>query len=388
MYEYLRQRISKLECDVRELMNSSSSTTTALVVQDEGVSLNPVAQTINFTGTGVTVTNNGSSVATVDIPGGGGSVQADLDTIRGSNFVTITNSAGDDANLQEANINGEAGVMSSPDKVKLNGIETNATADQTGLEIVGLIDNELGSTAWQQGGNSGGSVNDLGVATSATQVEITNTAGSNASILAATNTTAGVMSASDKQAVGANTSSRHDAASADDNSLNFTGQAFSVNLSEDANNALELRVNGLYASGGSGGGASTFNVTIGTCEFKGEYVGSAPTITEQATNGIYDIVVPVNSSILWIDFKGNANDVNASGNITFNYDNSANATERRFDVTPFALIGGNANKPLNKYGSTDYVETQTVTANVTAIVIPNLGGTGTSQNHTFALTIK
>jgi hypothetical protein len=140
--------------------------------------------------------------------------------------------------------------------------------------------------------------------------------------------------------------------------------------------------------GGCGYLPGHFNVSIGTAQFKGVYMGSAPTISETATNGIYSIVESSNSSVMWLSFKGNADDVNVSGNLIFNYDNSANSTERRFDVTPFALVGGNADKPLNKFGTTDYVETQTVNTFVTSIIIPNLGGTGTTQSHTFALSIK
>ncbi|WP_306116432.1 MULTISPECIES: hypothetical protein [unclassified Roseovarius] len=39
---------------------------------------------------------------------------------------------------------------------KLNGIETGATADQTGSEIVSAIDAELGGSTWQSGGGGGG----------------------------------------------------------------------------------------------------------------------------------------------------------------------------------------------------------------------------------------
>lgn len=43
------------------------------------------------------------------------------------------------------------------DGTKLDGIETGATADLTGAEIVTLLNNELGDTDWQTGGTSGGS---------------------------------------------------------------------------------------------------------------------------------------------------------------------------------------------------------------------------------------
>lgn len=51
-----------------------------------------------------------------------------------------------------------AGFMSAADKTKLDGIEGNATADQTGAEIVSAIDAQLGSTDWKSGGGGGGDV--------------------------------------------------------------------------------------------------------------------------------------------------------------------------------------------------------------------------------------
>jgi hypothetical protein len=53
-----------------------------------------------------------------------------------------------------------AGLMTGTDKSKLDGIESGATADMTGAEIVAAIDAELGSTTWQSGGGGGGSYTD------------------------------------------------------------------------------------------------------------------------------------------------------------------------------------------------------------------------------------
>ena len=49
-------------------------------------------------------------------------------------------------------------ALTQAERNKLAGVETGATADQTGAEIVGLIDDQLGGTAWQGGGGSTGSV--------------------------------------------------------------------------------------------------------------------------------------------------------------------------------------------------------------------------------------
>lgn len=50
-----------------------------------------------------------------------------------------------------------AGFLSPADKAKLDGIETRATADQTGAEIVAAINSQLGSSSWQLAGGSGSS---------------------------------------------------------------------------------------------------------------------------------------------------------------------------------------------------------------------------------------
>lgn len=52
--------------------------------------------------------------------------------------------------------------FTSSEKTKLSGIESNATADQTGAEIVSSINTELGSTDWQSGGGGGGNVSNTG----------------------------------------------------------------------------------------------------------------------------------------------------------------------------------------------------------------------------------
>lgn len=48
-------------------------------------------------------------------------------------------------------------AFTTAQETKLAGIETGATADMTGAEIVSAIDTQLGSTTWQGGGGGGGS---------------------------------------------------------------------------------------------------------------------------------------------------------------------------------------------------------------------------------------
>jgi len=68
----------------------------------------------------------------------------------------LASSTGADATLPEVVAAGNSGLMTGTDKTKLNGIETGATADQSGAEIVTAIDTQLGSTDWQGGGGGGG----------------------------------------------------------------------------------------------------------------------------------------------------------------------------------------------------------------------------------------
>lgn len=57
--------------------------------------------------------------------------------------------------------NENTNAFTDGEKTKLAGVEENATADQTGGEIVNAINTQLGSTDWQSGGGGGSEVNDL-----------------------------------------------------------------------------------------------------------------------------------------------------------------------------------------------------------------------------------
>ena len=85
--------------------NNSSDTITinaaggALTIQDEGVSSNQDATTINFVGAGVTVTGDGSSTKTVTIPGGGGGGSG-LQARTTANTATASIADGASANIE------------------------------------------------------------------------------------------------------------------------------------------------------------------------------------------------------------------------------------------------------------------------------------------------
>lgn len=79
---------------------------------------------------------NGSSWAPVAAPSG--TTNLGIGTIT-STTVPVTSSTGTDATLPAAT-QSDAGVMSSTDKTKLDGVETGATADQTAAEIRTLVE--------------------------------------------------------------------------------------------------------------------------------------------------------------------------------------------------------------------------------------------------------
>lgn len=82
----------------------------------------------------------------------GASGSTDLGNSVAAGTVTVTSSTGDDTILPAATTS-NAGVMTGADKTKLDGIETAATADQTGSEIAALLDTEIGDTDWRTGGS-------------------------------------------------------------------------------------------------------------------------------------------------------------------------------------------------------------------------------------------
>lgn len=70
-----------------------------------------------------------------------GNITTNLSTTQTATTVDVASSDGTDATLPQAIASGNAGVMSGADKAKLDGIEANATADQTDSEIKTAYEN-------------------------------------------------------------------------------------------------------------------------------------------------------------------------------------------------------------------------------------------------------
>ena len=64
--------LTDLDLDNNDLLNVGSGGGGGVATEDEGISVDPAATTLNFVGAGVTATDAGSNVTTVTIPGGGG----------------------------------------------------------------------------------------------------------------------------------------------------------------------------------------------------------------------------------------------------------------------------------------------------------------------------
>lgn len=107
-----------------------------LIVQDEGTQILAAAAALNFVGAGVTVTDGGSSVATITIPSGTAawgditgtlSAQTDLQSALNAKQATITDS--DDITEGATNL-----FMTSGERTKLGNIATAATANAKASE--------------------------------------------------------------------------------------------------------------------------------------------------------------------------------------------------------------------------------------------------------------
>jgi hypothetical protein len=119
-----------------------------------------------------------------------------LSATHSSASVLLVSDTGTDATINAATAS-LAGVMAAADKAKLDAIEAAATADQTGAEIVALLNTELGGTGWQGSGGAGGATN-LSMTRDGSSVNILSDTGADASIPEATASLAGAMGSSDK----------------------------------------------------------------------------------------------------------------------------------------------------------------------------------------------
>jgi hypothetical protein len=85
--------------------------------------------------------------------GSGGAGATNLAATAAPTNVVVTSDTGNDATIPLAD-GTNAGLMAPAQFTKLAGIETAATADQTGAEMVTAINASLGGTTWQSGGAS------------------------------------------------------------------------------------------------------------------------------------------------------------------------------------------------------------------------------------------
>jgi hypothetical protein len=107
----------------------------AIRVEDEGTSIVAAATAINFTGTGVTVTDGGSNEATVSISSGGSGANLTWSAATS----TVASDTGTDATLTVVD-GSNPGLMTVALKSKLDGIEAGAdVTDATNVNAAGAL---------------------------------------------------------------------------------------------------------------------------------------------------------------------------------------------------------------------------------------------------------
>jgi len=122
-----------LYMDGTDIVSLGGVANAAIGVYDGGVLSVAEATALDFDGDGYAVTDDGLGT------------------------VTVTFSYRSDADVKTAyENNADTNAFTDALSTKLTNIETSATADQTGAEIVTALDTELGSTDWQTGGGSTG----------------------------------------------------------------------------------------------------------------------------------------------------------------------------------------------------------------------------------------
>lgn len=206
--------------------------------------------------------------------GGGGGGTTNLGYTAAASGGTVTSDTGTDASVPDATTNA-AGLLSATDKTKLNGIETGATADQSGSEIVSSINSELGGTSWQSGGAGN---TDLSVVESPGGVEIQSSSGNNDTIALADSTNAGAYppghfdriarAIAPTQTLVSSASMTIDA----DTGLNYnleidhSAATLTINNAEDGD-VISIRV----LQGTTGGDISSINVGATAVHIKGSF---------------------------------------------------------------------------------------------------------------------
>ena len=108
-------------------------------------SLADLFKNVSLSGNIITFTQNDDTTIAVTLPSGDG-VITDITYAPATRVITVSRSVGDDLTLTLPEVTtSAAGLMPSADKTKLDAIESGATADQTGVEIITAIEGETGT---------------------------------------------------------------------------------------------------------------------------------------------------------------------------------------------------------------------------------------------------
>ena len=130
--------------DTHQTDTNTNQLTTFNIGVDTNTNATTIAhnETLTFTG-GTGISTETTADGTVTITNDSPHIATNLGSTTATGQITITSSTGNNVVIGEAT-GSIAGLMSTTHHDKLDGIEANATADQTASEIIALLNSDLG----------------------------------------------------------------------------------------------------------------------------------------------------------------------------------------------------------------------------------------------------
>ena len=129
-----------------------------------------------------------------------------------------------------------------------------------------------------------------------------------------------------------------------------------------------------FVAAPGGDSVSETNLLQGTLSLHVVYAGSsAPTIASPST-GEYTLTIPSGTKVQKVDVIGDNGDVDGSGTLTLNVDNSANSQDKYWTSQIIKVDGNQLIADLSTFGITI---TQVQVSNTNTITFPSLGSFGT-----------
>ncbi len=251
-----------------------------------------------------------------------------LSFTRNGTTVTVVSDSGTNTTLPAATTT-LAGVMSAADKVRLDGMEDNATADQTAAEVPSSATGNLSSTNVQdaleelQGDidTLGGETNDLSIVHNASDVDISIENGADITLDAATTLKAGAMTATDKTKLDGIESSAKDDQIASEVPFTPAGNTAASNV-QDAIEELQTEIDGIP------GGTDLTNSTQAT---------TVTVISDTGTDTILPAATTTKAGVFTAANKNKLDAIEAGADVTDSVNVDAAGAVMNSDTTTAAM---------------------------------------------------